>query len=107
MTGGASASSSGLWSIIVLGMDPDGPRIGKFFVFAMAGETESIVMVGFDELGSTRSSMGIVTVKTENPGNIVAALLKVKPLLVVGFRMGLRISPTAGLELVIVRQGLA
>jgi hypothetical protein len=107
MTGGASAGSLGLWSIIVLGMNPNGPRVGKFFVFAMAGETESIVMVGFDELGSARSSMGIVTIKTENPGDIVAALLKVEPLLMMGFRMGLRISPTAGLELVIVRQGLA
>jgi len=87
----------------VLGMDPDGPRIGKFFVFAMAGEAESIVMVGFDELGSTRSSVGIVTVKTENPGVIVGALLKVKPLLMMGFGMGLWIPPDSRLELVIVR----
>ncbi len=43
MAGGASAGSSGLWSIVVLGMDPDGPRIGKLFVFAMAGEAESII----------------------------------------------------------------
>jgi len=48
MAGRTSAGSLGLWSIVVFGMDPDGPGIGKPFVFAMAGEAEVIVVIGFD-----------------------------------------------------------
>jgi len=85
----------------VLGMNPDGPGIGKFFVFAMTGEAEVIVVIGFDQLGSTGPSMGIVTIKAENPRIKVTTLLKVEPLLMLGFGMGLRISPSARLKLVI------
>jgi len=91
----------------VLGMNPDGPWVCKFLVFAVARETERIVMVGFDELGSTRSSMGIVTIKTVNPGIKMAALLKVEPLLMLGFGMGLRISPSSRFKLVIIGQGFS
>jgi hypothetical protein len=102
MARGASAGSSGLWSIVVLGMDPDGPRIGKLFVFAMAGEAESIIIVCFDQLGSTGPSMGIMAIKAEDPRIKMATLLKVEPLLMMGFRMGFRISPDSRLKLVIV-----
>ena len=93
MAGGASAGSPGLRSIVVLGMDPDGPRIGKLFVFAVAGKAEVVVVIGFGQLGSTGSSMGIVTIKAEDPRIEMTALLKVEPLLVMGFRMGLRDLP--------------
>jgi hypothetical protein len=106
MAGGASAGSPGLWSIIVLGMDPDGPGIGKPFVFAMAGEAEVIVVIGFDQLRSTGPSMGIVTIKAENPRIKMTTPLEVEPLLMMGFRMGLWISPYSRLKLVIVGQGL-
>ena len=86
----------------MLGMNSDGPRICKLLILAVARETERIVMVGFDELRSARSSMRVVAIKTENPGIKVAALLKIKPLLVLGFGMGLRISPSSRLKLVIV-----
>jgi hypothetical protein len=46
--------------------------------------------------------MGIVTIKAQNPGIEMTALLKVEPLLVVGFRMGLGISPAPGFKLVII-----
>ncbi len=72
----------------MLGMDPDGPSIGKLFVFPMAGKTEIVIMIGFGQLGSTGPSMGIVTIETENPRIEMATLLKVEPLLVMGFRMG-------------------
>ena len=49
--------------------------------------------------------MGIVTIKAENPGIEMTALLKVEPLLVVGLGVGLRISPESRLELVIVGEG--
>ena len=102
MTGGASAGTPGLWRIVVLGMDPDSPRVGKLFAFSMAGEAEIIVVISFGQLGSAGSSVGIVTIKAENPGIEMTALLKVEPLLVMRFGMGLRISPKSGLELVIV-----
>jgi hypothetical protein len=107
MAGGTSARPSGLWSIVVLGMDPDGPGIGKPFVFAMAGEAEVVVVVGFDQLGSTGPSMGIMTIKAEDPRIEMTTLLKVEPLLMMGFGMGLGISPDARLKLVIAGQGLA
>lgn len=47
MAGRASARSPGLRGIVVLGMDPDGPGIGKLFVFSVAGETEIIVVISF------------------------------------------------------------
>ena len=86
----------------MFGVDPDGPRIGKLLIFSVTGETEVVVVISFGQLGSAGSSMGIVTIKTENFGIEMAALLKVKPLLVVGLGMGLRISPESRFELVIV-----
>jgi hypothetical protein len=100
MTGGASAGSSRLWGIIVLGMDPNGPRVSKLFVLAMARETKVVVVIGLGQLGRTGPSMRIVTVKAQDPGIEMTALLKVEPLLVVGFRMGLGISPASGFKLV-------
>ena len=91
----------------MLGMNSDGPRVCKSLVFAVARETERIVMVSFDELGSTRASVRIMTIKAENPGVRMATLLKVEPLLMMGFRMGLRISPDSGLKLVIVGEGFS
>ena len=102
MTGGASAGSPRFWRIVVFGVDPDGPSIGKLFIFSVAGEAEVVVVIGFGQLGSAGSSMGIVTIKTENPGIEMTALLKIEPLLVVGLGMGLRISPESRLKLVIV-----
>ena len=86
----------------MLGMNSDGPWVCKSLVFAVARETERIVMVSFDELGSARSSMRIVTIKTKNPGIKMAALLKIQPLLVLGFGMGLRVSPGSRFKLVII-----
>jgi hypothetical protein len=86
----------------MFGMDPDGPRISKFFVFAMAGKTEGIIMICFSQLGSTWPSMWIMTIKAEDPRIKMTALLKVEPLLVMGFRMGLGVSPDSRLKLVIV-----
>ena len=68
----------------------------------MAGKAERIIVIGFDELGPARPSMGVVTIKAENPRNKMATLLKVEPLLVLGFGMGLRISPNPGFKLIIV-----
>ena len=107
MAGGASAGSPGLWSIVVLGMDPDGPSIGKLFVFAMAGEAEIVVVICFGQLGSTGPSMGNMTIKAEDPGIEMSTLLKVEPLLMMRFRMGLRISPDSRLKLVRVGQGFS
>ncbi len=86
----------------MLGMDSDSPWIGKLLIFTVARETESIVIVGFDELGTARPSMGIVTIKAVNAGIKMAALLKVEPLLMLGFGMGLWISPSSRFKLVIV-----
>ena len=102
MAGGASAGSPGLWRIVVFGVDLGGRRIIKIFIFSVTGETEVVVVISFGQLGSAGSSMGIVTIKAENLGIEMAALLKVKPLLVVGLGMGLRISPESRLKLVIV-----
>jgi hypothetical protein len=63
MTGGASAGSPGLRGIVVLGMDPDGPRIGKLFVLAMTGKAKVVIVIGFGQLGSTRPSVGNVAIK--------------------------------------------
>ena len=63
MTGGASAGSPGLRSIVVLGMDPDGPRVGKLFVFAVTGEAKVVIVIGFGQLGPTGASMGNVAIK--------------------------------------------
>ena len=101
MAGGTSAGSPRFWCRVVFGVDPDRPSIGKLFIFSVAGETEVVVVISFGQLGSTGSSMGIVTIKAENFGIEMTALLKVKPLLVVGLGMGLRISPESRLELVI------
>ena len=103
MAGGAAAGSRGLWCIVVFGVDPDGPSISKLFIFSVAGETEVVIVISLGQLGSAGPSMGIVTIKAENLGIEMTALLKVKPLLVVGLGMGLWISPESRLELVIVR----
>ena len=107
MTGGASAGSPGLRGIVVFRMDPNGPRIRKFLVFAMAREAEVVIVIGLGQLGWTGPSMRIVTVKAQDPGIEMTALLKVEPLLVMGFRMGLWISPASGLKLVIIGKGLS
>ena len=70
-------------------------------MFTVAGETEGVIIVGFDKLRLTWPSMGIVTIKTENPCIKVAALLKIEPLLMLRFGMGLRISPSSRFKLVI------
>jgi hypothetical protein len=88
-------------------MDPNGPRIGKLLVFAMARQAEIVVVIGLGQLGRTGPSMGIVTVKAQDPGIEVTALLKVEPLLVMRFRMGLRISPASRLKSVIIGKGLS
>ena len=85
----------------MLGMNPDGPGIGQFFVFAMTGEAEIVVVIGFDQLGATWPPMWIMTIKAENARKKMSTLLKVEPLLMLGFGMGLRISPSARLKLVI------
>ena len=86
----------------MLGMDPDGPRVGKLFVFAMTGEAEIVVVIGFDQLGATWPPMWIMTIKAENACKKMSTLLKVEPLLMMGFRMGLGVSPDSRLKLVIV-----
>ncbi len=101
MTGGAATGPFRFWSIVVLGMNSNGPWVCKLLVFSVAGETESIVIVCFDELGSAGSSVRIMTIKAENPGIKMAVLLKVEPLLMLRFGMGLRISPGPRLKLVI------
>ncbi len=96
------AGSPGLRSIVVLGMNSDGLRVGKLLVFAMAGEAEGVVVIGFGQLGSTGPSVGIVTIKAEDPSIEMTTLLKIEPLLVMGLGVGLGISPKSRLELVIV-----
>jgi hypothetical protein len=93
--------------MVMLGVDPDHRRTAELFVFAVTGEAKVIVVIGFDQLGSAGSTMGIVTIKAENPGIEMAALLKVEPLLVMGFGMGLRISPDSRLELVIAGERIS
>lgn len=85
MAGGASAGSLGFGRIVVFGMDPDGPGIGKLVIFTMAGKTEVIVVIRLGQLGSTRPSMGIVAIEAEDPGIEMTTLLKIEPLLVMGF----------------------
>ena len=91
----------------MLRVDPDGPGVGKLFVFAMAGEAEIVIVISFGQLGSTGPSMGIMTIKAEDPGIKMATLLEVEPLLMMGFGMGLRISPDPGLKLVVVGEGVS
>jgi hypothetical protein len=88
-------------------MHTDGFGMCKFLILSMAGEAEIIVKIGFDHLESTWPTMGIVTVKTIHLGLKVYALLKVKPLLVMRFRMYLGISPCPGFKFIIVGQGLS
>jgi hypothetical protein len=88
-------------------MDPDGPSISKLFVFAMTGEAEIVVVICFDQLGSTGPSMWIMTIKAQDAGIEVTTLLEIEPLLMMGFGMGLRISPDPGFKLVIVGQGFS
>ncbi len=91
----------------MLGMDPDNIRSGELFVLAVAGEAEVIVVIGFGQLRSTGASVGSVAIEAEDTGIEMVTFLKVEPLLVVGFRVCLRISPESGLKLVIVGQGFA
>jgi hypothetical protein len=107
MTGRTSAGSPGLRGIVVLGMDPDGPRVGKLFVLPVTGQAEVVVVIGFDQLGSAGPSMGIMAIEAEDPCIEMTALLKVEPLLVMGFGMGLRISPDSRFKLVVVGQGIS
>jgi hypothetical protein len=86
----------------MFGVDPDGPSIGKLLILSVTGEAEVVVVISFGQLGPAGPSMGIVAIKAEDLGIEMTALLKVKPLLVVGLRMGLWISPESGLKLVIV-----
>lgn len=86
----------------MFGMDSDGPWTGKFLRFTMAGKTERIVVIGFDELGPAWPPMGVVTIKAENSRSKMTALFEIEPLLMLGFGMGLLISPISGFELVIV-----
>ena len=85
MTRGTSAGSSCLRSIVVLGMDTDGPGGSKLLIFAVAGEAERVIIVCLDQLGPARPSMGVVTIEAENPCIEMATLLKVKPLLMLRF----------------------
>ena len=101
MAGGTSAGSSGFRGIVMLGMNPDGPWSGKLLMFTVAGETEGVIIVCFDKLRLTGPSMWIVAIKAVNPGIKMATLLKVEPLLMLGFGMGLRISPSSRFKLVI------
>ena len=107
MAGRTPTGPSGLRRIVMLGMDSNRPGISKFFIFAMAGETEIVVMIRFGQLRSTGPSMRVMAIKTEDPGKIMTALFKVMPLLVMGFGMGLGIAPFPRLELVIVGQRFA
>jgi hypothetical protein len=66
---------------------------GEIFILPMTGKTEVIVIIGFHQLRSTRSSVRVMAVKAGNLGLEVYAILEVDPLLVVGFGMGFRISP--------------
>jgi hypothetical protein len=102
MAGGASTGFPCFWSIVVLGMDPDGPSISKLFVFAMARKAEVVIVIRFSQLGSTGPPMWIMAVKAEDPRIEMATLLKVEPLLMMGFRMSSRISPDSRFKLVIV-----
>ena len=86
----------------MLSMDTDGPGGGKLLILAVAGEAECVIIVCLHQLGSAGPSMGVVTIEAENPCVEMAALLKVKPLLMLRFRVSLRISPDAGLKLVII-----
>ena len=74
-------------------MVADGLRVSELLILAMAGEAESIINIRFDHLGLARSSMGIVAIKTGDPGLEVCALLVVDTLLVMRFGMGFWISP--------------
>jgi hypothetical protein len=85
-------------------MNTDGPRVGKLFVFSVTGQAEVVVVVCFDQLGPTGPSMGIMTIEAEDPCIEMTALLKVEPLLMMGFKMGLRISPDSRFKLVVVGQ---
>ena len=102
MTGGAPAGSPGLRGIVVFGMNPNSPRIGELLVFSVAGKAEVVVVIGFGQLGLTRPSVRVVAIEAQDPGIKMTAFLEVEPLLVVGFRMGLGISPASGFKLVII-----
>ncbi len=107
MTGGAPAGSLGLWSIVVLGVDPDGPGTGILVVFAVAGKADVVVVIGLGKLRTTGPAMGIMTIEAEDPRIEMPTLLKVEPLLVMGFGMSSRVSPDSRLKLVIVGKGLS
>ena len=91
----------------MLGMDPDSPSIGKLLVFAMAGKAEGVIVIGLGKLRSAGSAVRIMTIEAEDPRIEMATPLEVHPLLVMGFRMSLRVSPDSRLELEIVGKGLS
>jgi hypothetical protein len=88
-------------------MDPDSPRVGKPLIFAVTREAEVVVIIGFGQLGLAGPSMGIMTIKAEDPCIEMTTLLKVEPLLMMGFGMGLWVSPDSRFKLVVVRQGFS
>ncbi len=90
----------------MLRMDSDGPGASELFAFSMAGKAEVVIMIRSGQLRATGSTMRIVAVETENPAVIMFASQKVEPLLVMRLGMGLRVPPDAGLELVVIGQGL-
>jgi hypothetical protein len=65
----------------MFGVAAYGCWVGKYFVLFVAGETEVIVKISFNQLKSACPSMGIMAVKAGNLGLEVGALVEVKPLL--------------------------
>ena len=77
----------------MLGMHANGLWIYKFLILSMAGKAEIIIVIGFNQLGSTRTSVRVMAVEASDLGLEVSTLLEVDPLLMMRFRMRLRISP--------------
>ncbi len=69
----------------MLSMDLDGPGVGKPLVFAVTRKAEVVIVICLSQLGSTGTPMGIMAVKAEDPGIEMATLLKIEPLLMMGF----------------------
>jgi hypothetical protein len=88
-------------------MVTDGLRIGKLLILSMAGETEGVIEIRFDHLELARPTVRVMTVEARDLGLEVCALLVVDPLLVMGFRMGFRISPQPRFKLEVVCKELS
>src|SRR3990172_11865985 len=78
--------------IIMFRMHTDGFRAGKFSSLYMAGKAEGVIEIGFDQLESASSPMGIMTVKAGDLSLEMNASQEVEPLLVMRLGMGLRVS---------------